>query len=253
MSLTTTTSGSRIDHGSATSLDNLDPVTYWAWIYNTATGSNQHIFSKDNSFPSGPLFIVDDVPGNGSMRFLRGRSTTNCDFVTVAGVVALNVPMFVAATYDGTLSPTVDIYTGTVVRPVSEVAYNTSTSGAGTISSDASHLQYVGNIQRSTSLTFKGRIGWYGIINRRLTLGELEQIRTAPTIYDARVSGTVLLSGWQDTTATQIDLSGYGNHGTVTGATVHAPLPARPYRLPIVGRRSAAGVVNRRVYTYILN
>lgn len=230
----------RVDHGSGASLDNLNPVTMWAWVYRTANGSNQEIITKDGALNTGPLFIVDNAPGEGALRLFRWMTGTNTDFASTAGAVPLNVQMFVAMTYDSSLATFVDLYTGTLVRPVTEVTYSTAINGTGTIEDDSASLLYVGNVQRSPTSNFKGRIGWYGVVNRRLTQGELEQIRTAPTIYDCRVSGTVLLSGWQDTTATQIDVSGLGNHGTVTAATVHEPLPWRPYDVPIVGRRAAA-------------
>lgn len=241
MSLTIVTSGNRVDHGSATSLDNLNPFTLWAWVERTGNGANQMIVSKDSAFPSGVNFLVDDAPGEGSLRLFRPRATTTTDFISTAGAVPLNVPMFVACTFDSTRATTGALYTGRPGRNVAEVAYSTATNGAGALNDDAASLLWVGNLQRNTAITFKGRIGWYGVLNRWLTLGEAQQIYTAPTIHHALLPGTVLLSGWQDTTATQIDLSGYGNHGTVTGATVHAPLPSRLARLPIVGRRSAAG------------
>lgn len=230
----------RVDHGSAASLDNLNPLTFWAWVYRTANGANQEVITKDGAVNTGPLFIVDSSPGEGTLRFFRWMTGTNTDFASPAGAVPLNMPMFVAVTYDSSLATFVDLYTGTLVRPVTEVTYTATINGTGTIEDDSASLLYVGNVQRAPTSNFKGRIGWYGVLNRRLTQGQLEQIRTAPTIYDALLPGTVLLSGWQDTTATQIDLSGLGNHGTVTSATVHEPLPARPYFVPIVGKRASA-------------
>jgi len=72
-------SGRRVDHGSGTNLDNLPAsnFTVWAWIYQTTDAANSFIYTKDNSFPSGWVFLTDNGSGNGELRMIVFRTDTN--------------------------------------------------------------------------------------------------------------------------------------------------------------------------------
>lgn len=221
-----------VDHGSAASLDDLPLSTFtvWAWVYRTANRSNQHIFSKDNSFPSGWSLTANNVSGtDGELRFVVFRTdstgTNWADAISASGLIALNVWTFVAGTYDPTGTPQMRLYIGTATTPVAEVgSYFRQQNGVGSFLSDAAANLYVGNLQRSTTLPFLGNIERGGLVaGSLLTAGQLAQLQYGG-LAQANVAGTRLLFGYAGT-GTQADYSGTGNNGTVTGATAGAGAP----------------------------
>jgi lysophospholipase L1-like esterase len=109
----------------------------------------------------------------------------------------------------------VDLFYGDLATPVvEESSYFTSNDGSGTYGSDAASNAFVGG--DSATLNFIGDIGWVRVFNRKLTLAEiqLEQYSKRPM-----TTGCVLDSEYHGT-GTQMDRSGNGNNGTVTGASV---------------------------------
>jgi hypothetical protein len=217
----------RVDHGSGASIDDLAPagLTACGWVYRTSDGDNQHIFTKDGPIsPSGWAVINVLVGGSqGGLRFHALRATTNNVTISAAGVIPLNAWTFVAATYDDTLTPECDLYTGSLTALATEVSYSSTTDGSGTHTSDASANLYIGNIQRANTNPFRGRIANFQLYNSRLTLEQVQALQFRQWIRD---SGCKLWTELHDSTATQPDLSGNSNNGTVTGATNadHVPL-----------------------------
>lgn len=224
-------SGQYVDCGSAASLDNLcytgGAMTVWAEIYRTGDGSNQHLFVKDNVFPSGWIFMIDNLSAEGNLRLLVPHTTTMMDYISnSSNVVALNTWTFVAATFDAGVTPQGRVYMGSATSPLAEVSgYTNAIDGVGTMYDDAAHNVYIGNVQRATAYPFFGRIGPCGVLNRALTVGELQQLQFSKRRNRA---GCVLLPRLGGNgTSTQPDFSGNGNTGTVTGATVSDGPPSR--------------------------
>ena len=83
------------------------------------------------------------------------------------------------------------------------------------------HSQFGG----TDSKAFPGSIALFGLLNRVASQQEIVSLQFNPRV----VSGTKVFMplGWNGT-GTQPDLSGNGNSGTVTGATVAAHVPLRP-------------------------
>lgn len=247
MALVFGNSGDLVDHGSAAGLDDLPSSAFscWAWVYRTADGSNQHIISKDNAFPSGWSLTANAVSGtNGELRFVVFRTdstgTNWADAISASGLIALNTWTFVAGTYDPATSPQMRLYIGTLSTPVAEVgSYFRQQDGVGSYLSDAAHNLYVGNLQRATTLPFLGRIQRGGLAAQVYTREQL-QVAQYGTISQAVALGSPRLAWNYDATGTQRDESGNGNSGTITGATladgpglwVAAPALALPFAPP---------------------
>lgn len=218
-------SGEFVNHGSNSALDNMPAFTLWAWVYRTANGGNQHIFTKDNSYPSGWSFVVDNVPGEGALRFVLFRTGAATDVVSGALFVPLNTWTFVCVTYDNAANPQAKLYTSSYSTNAAEVStYELQQNGTGTAISDAAASLYVGNLQRAPLYPFLGRFARESVINRALSLSEINIVRHE-TLLGANVSGTKILSDSTTTAATQTDYSGSGNDGALTGGTLATHLP----------------------------
>ncbi len=166
MSLDFTTSGSRVNHGSGASIDDLPngAVTWWGWLYRTANGSNQHIMTKDASFPGGWAILCDNDFGEGAIRLIVFRTNSTgsnwTDYISSAGRLPLNTWVFIAITYDDSASPEVVIYYGGLsTTVVAESSYNLAQNGTGAYLSDAASDLWVGNLARASTLPFKGSTG----------------------------------------------------------------------------------------------
>jgi hypothetical protein len=239
----------KVDCGSAASLDDIPSAafTVYAWVYRTANGANQHIFSKDNSFPSGWSLTANNVSGtDGELRFVVFRNTSTAtdwaDAISVSGTIPLNTWTFVAGRYDPATTPQMKLYAGGLTTPVAEVAsYFRQQDGTGSFLSDAAANLYVGNLQRSTTLPFLGRIQRGGLIPGALALGDL-QILQYGTLVQAAAFAPKLLFDFQ-ATGTQLDFSGNGNTGTITGATTGSGpelwVAAPPLAVPAIASGNA--------------
>lgn len=234
-SLDFTTSGSRVNHGSGSSIDDLPSaggVTWWMWVYRTADGANQHLMTKDGSFPGGWAMLVDNNGGEGCLRLIIFRTNSTgsnwTDYQSAAGRIPLNTWTFVAATYDETASPEVVLYYGSrTATVIAETSYITSQNGTGSYLSDAASDLWVCNLQRASTLPLKGSGQCGGLIPSVLTLGQLRTLQFASK-PQTNYPGAKLTFHYDGTTGTQPDLSGNGNNGTVTTATRGTPAPLRP-------------------------
>tara|TARA_R110000868_G_C10931596_1_gene766412 strand:+ start:1136 stop:1855 length:720 start_codon:yes stop_codon:yes gene_type:complete len=239
MSLDFTSSGSRVNHGTGATINNLPsaPMTGWVWLYRTANGTNQHVITKDDNgnFQQGWGFVVsnDGAEGQVSAFFLtssgesNARSGSGTSFGT--GRVDLNTWTFVSFVLDKGSTPNVKLYMGTQSATVAEVtAYAIQTSTATAYGDDSAYSLYVGNLQRASAVyPFKGSLARGGLINRALTVGELRTLQFA-SARQANVADTKLLFNYDGTTGTQPDLSGNSNSGTVTTAVRGTPSLIRP-------------------------
>jgi hypothetical protein len=219
-------SSARVDHGTDTSLDDLfianTQITMWLWVYRTVNGGNQSMMTKDGAFPSGWEFVVDNGAAEGQLRFIVFRGSGSGNWTDIQSnsttAVPLNTWTFVAFTFDTSLATYGRLYKGNESTAVSEVGYALQQNGATPPDADATHSLYVGNLQRATTLSFKGRIARGGIITRALTLAQLEAIRDDldGPISGANVANTIFLFDY-DVDLT--DQSANSNDGTSTNTS----------------------------------
>jgi hypothetical protein len=243
--LFTDASTNKVDFGSAASLDNLGTATVLMWVYPTSVANAlRHVLTKANAGgPNG--WALFKTGANGTSWALHRHRATNPQQVILPGVTAnewqllgwvFNIPAGNPKAFRGTLASI-----------VSEVT-NSPVNGAGTqVDDSASDLDLGARDTGSDAAPM--RVGWVGIWNRELSLGEIRDQQFRPHV----TNGCVLFQapGYAGT-GTQPDWSGNGNAGTVTGATVapHVPLG------PLFGRRQsfeftlAAGGAGNPWYSY---
>ena len=211
------TTSSRVNHGSATVLDNLDPFTVIMWMYPTTLTNGRRPYTKgaQNTF---------SIYGTaGDLSFERLRTTSTIYTTNNTPLATLNKWYFVAFSFNsaGATGQIVNIYVGNLSTFAVEATYGTATDGSGSLNTDATANLIIGNRPVADS-AFQGRIAWVGVWNRELTLGELRAQQFRPH----KTSGCVLFTHYGfNGTGTQPDWSGSGNPGTVTDATVSSHVP----------------------------
>lgn len=234
----------RVDHGSGSSVDNLNPLTFAAWIYPTSLSNALTIFQK-GTFGTGTARAFT-IRADGNLNMAVSRATTATSYRTNTTPLSANVWRFVAVTFDSGAGAgqVVNIYTGALTAAATEATYGTATDGSGAVGDDSAHPFVVGNDATATPASaFPGRIAVAAYFNRVLSLVEIQsfQFRRYP------LSGCVLRAeyGYAGTGAQQ-DYSGSGNTGTVTGATVadHVPIPFRRSRFSVPYAVAAASVTS---------
>jgi hypothetical protein len=213
MALNFSGSADRVDHGNDSSLINLDPITVLAWVYPTSLAVAVIVDKRTLSGDTGYrlLYTNDTV---GSLAFHINRASQDCfAWQFVGGTLDTSGANGDQKLFRGTLS-------GIAVEP----SYDNQTVGSGTVNSDSGNNQFVGNrVQADAS--WSGYIGWVGIWNRQLSLGEVITQQFRPHL----TSGCVLFTHYGfNGTGTQPDWSGTGNSGTVTGATQIGHVPIMP-------------------------
>ena len=209
-----------VNCGTGSVFDNLTDFTVYAWVTVTTATTNRCIVGNfRGAVDAGWEFSSSGTTGNLT---LSQGGTTYLTYITSSTPVgSLNTWFFVAAS--ATFGTAGHIYHGSLTTEVAEETYSTSTNGAGR-NDDSARSVNIGNKDNATPANaWVGSIAVVGVVNRSLTLAELQSLQFHPRV----ISGTILFT-WVgfNGTGTQPDLSGNGNNGTVTGTTVsdNAPL-----------------------------
>lgn len=227
-SLTYTATGDLVSVASSSSIDNMTAFTILTWVYPDATSEEGRIAQKGTAAP--PPWRLEWRPDIATPRmfFARQRATTaniiSANFSTFP-VYAKNKWLYVAAvTNSAGANGDQHFFMGDGTTMAAEASsYNVQTVGSGTPVTEAGNNLGIGGNPAGGSVTeWNGNMAWIGIWNRALTLSEIHDQQFSPHI----TSGNVLFMylGFNDT-GTQIDLSGNGNNGTVTGATASSNGP----------------------------
>lgn len=188
--------------------------TWIAWHYPTTQTSGRRIFAKTNTPVTTEAEMHWWASDTNDFQGTVGRVTSNAGSNTTGVNVPLNAWHYVCMTYDE--SAGVHIYVGNLTTNVAEAAYSgTPAVGSGATVDMNSAMTYGGDAA-AFNLAYQGRIGFFGMWNRVLTLGEMLSVQFGTSIP----SGNVVLHyvGYNGQ-GTQIDFSGNLNHGTVGGAT----------------------------------
>ncbi len=217
--------GERIDCGTGSSLDDLNPVTIAAWIrpatFGNGAGNDSRIFFKNNG-GTAQMALTLLVSGTFSIGIGRASAGANVEASTTEfACYALNHWMFMAGQLDLSTDANCKMFVGDAANLVKEPSgYVAQTKGSGAAGTTAGASARIGSNAGGAFLN--GKIGFVGIWNRLLPLGEIISQQFRPHV----TSGCKLfqLPGMNGT-GTQPDLSGNGNNGTVTGATVDSGPP----------------------------
>lgn len=226
MALNFTNTTDKVNHGTATVLDNLDPFTVIAWAMSTTIGAN-----GDKIYMKGLGNNTEELAFDSTtvMAVRRGRATAAAlATATLTNFAAwgANKWLFLAGTCNTSVSGDNKLFIGDLTTPAAEPSSygGSQTVGSGTVGNNNGAAAIVGN-RSSDNRNWNGRIALVGVWNRLLTQGELwdQQWRPHPT------SGNVFFIPFGfNSGGTQFDWSVLGaNNGTITGATVadHVPLP----------------------------
>lgn len=205
----------RVDCGQDASVVNLDPYTWLCWVYPTTLTAFRQIMNMAGQ----KLFQLFNTLGDIRLQVQRTSTTTYA--TNDKPLAVLNQWYFVAGVFDSSATVTGHVYTGTVQKPAVESTYGTATAGSGTVTSDSAGPMVIGN--RTTGDTpVQGSVGTTAVIAAALSLQDVRywQRWTIDPNWrpDRRFSTRLFMRPGKHSGGTQIDYSGYGNHGATTGA-----------------------------------
>lgn len=211
----------RVNIGSGTTIDNLNPLTFGCWIYPTTITSGRRIMTKGLGTGTQHSFLVAT---GGNLDYIRGRGASQSDYITnSAPIVTTDKWYFVVATYDSAATPAGHIYTGDLTSAATEATYATASDGSGTVFDDSANDLVIGNRHSATfNVAFQGKIAACFYNNAALSLGQIIVLQWRPTVISSTKG--FWLFGYNNV-GTQTDYSGNGNAGTITGSTLSDPVP----------------------------
>lgn len=214
----------RVNHGSATILDDMDPFTFYGWFYKSGAATTFHrLFSKWTTAIAGDSQCYIEGSGSAEVTCIRRRSGGTLTYTTNSSPLGTSGKWYFFAWVCDTSAGAGqqgNIYIGDLTTPVSEATYATATDSSGAISTEATSDFLIGN-RSNFDRNWIGTIAVSGIVKSALTLNQLRALQFRPTV----VPNTALFSHYYGT-GSQPDWSGNSNSGTVTGPTQasHVPL-----------------------------
>lgn len=205
--------------------DNMSTITIAMWVkLNTVDATARTIFTKRIS-GAGWEYNVDNISGWVWVREATGGLQAA---ITNADVPPAGVWFFIAAP-----SPVVgsrpNFYEGSLTAIVADITTD-NLPGSGSFDDDrANDASFAGRANDSGDPDV--HIGWVGVWDTVLTLDELKRIQYAPMRNAGLVQPSNLLlstiPGYHGIT-TSVDLSGKGNDGVITNATLSDHVPLGP-------------------------
>src|SRR3989344_3524924 len=188
-----------ITAGSATSLDDLGPLTFSAWIRPNSMGEANGGIVMGKSNGTGDLRF--NFAGTNALSLGKDYATTDLNRTTSNSTVTMSAWNYVVVTWDGSATATnILIYVNGA-----ETTYQTTTNGVGAIQSDAALNFNIGNLS-GLFHTFDGVIDEVKVSN---------VARSASWItadYNAQKASSTFIS-WGARTASPITISGTTNAG----------------------------------------
>ena len=223
-------SGRNIDHGSDASLDDLSSMTaiFWAKWDGGGGDIDASLMSKDTGG-----FDPTAIDFNPDFAFVCQipRATES---VVVAGLLGnfahltLGEWMCVAVVIDlAEANADQKILVGNLSNaPEEPSSYDTQAVGSGARESDAGNNLIVGN--HPNDWYWQGSVASVRILNVALSEAQIASLHR--NIWFSTADTVCLTNYGFNDTGSQLDFSGQGNHGTVTGATVSDHVPLGPMR-----------------------
>lgn len=201
----------------------LTEFTWLLWYYPTSNTGPQNLMWKTTA--SGRHNIERKFGDVDDFEVQVQRATTIGTCATTGVDRPLNAWKFLAVTVlDADGGPRV--FHGSLTALAVEASYSSRAEGTGAIESGSGLSMSLGN-GPTWNEPLIGRIGAVAVINRKLSLGEIQSWQYRPRMIAGCVGFWRL--GWNGT-GSQPDWSGTGNAGTVTGATVGDDVPLGRFR-----------------------
>jgi hypothetical protein len=249
MSLNFANTTDYVNCASAAGIDNIEPFTFWAWIYLNSLNTDAQLFGKRSGGAGKNLYLSDAL---GNLGLYVGRGTGEDEYITNDTPLSATTWQFVSCTHNSGASAgqRIHIYTGTLSALATERTYGTATDGSSTTPPEAAGNFVLGNESVGASLSLRGRIAVAGYVSGVLTLAQIQSLQFMPR----RIVNTI--GFWQlgfNGTGTQADLSGNGHNGTVSGAVVadHVPL-APPFAFDMGWMGNYTAVAGGGVISHIM-
>ncbi len=197
-------------------------VAFWIYFTTITPAAQRNILTKSTGGNRFVFLITNASSGTLSLEYGGGTQ------LNTARAVLANLPnygankwLFIVLTKDfGNSLP--HLYVGDRNNPPQEaLAYAAQQTGSGTHDDSASDLYVGANFDGSSA--FPGKIAFFGMWNKVMTLGEIrgQWFRSLATLGNV----VFMQMGFSGLT-TQVDWSGKRNSGTITGASLwpHVPL-----------------------------
>jgi hypothetical protein len=220
---------------------NENSVFTWLEVFRLSTFTGGRMLASKNGQDGngGPIWRLN---GTTEMDCLFARSSVNDQSgASTSANLQTGVWYIAGATRDPNASQIMRIYLGTLTTPIVELdTGGTFVNGSG-ISAGTKELMIANQPKASPNLSLQGDISVFSAFNRILTLDEMNSWARNPRLMlGCYVHMPLGVTG----NGTQLDLSPYRNHGTVTGAGVGPVAPIAPY---LAGRNKVLGRVRGAV------
>lgn len=213
----------RVDCGSGTNLDDIDPFTALMWCYPTTLTTGRALYDKG---VSGQRRLLELADTSGNLDTIVSRGTANSTWITTSAPLVVTTWCCVAWIFSSAASPCNVFYQGTLALPLA-ASTGTNVDGSGALKSDAAGNLVWGNKAFSTfNVAFRGSLAFGAVFGAVLTLAQCQSWQRRPRVT---VGGNVAAGFWRfgnEGATTQQDYSGNGNAGTTTGATQDVLGPA---------------------------
>lgn len=203
------TNSDRLVIPAATNINDLKAWTHLVWCRPTVFNAFR-IWSKQSTSLQRHAGLISGT--SGFLSHDVQRATTDGALTTSTPLI-LELWQCIAFTYDETDGPRV--FVGSQDRAMTEALYSSRTVGTGGTEADAAAPLFFANRDTLAS-AFNGQIDEQAHFARRMKIHEIQQWADDPYPSGAAVH---IIHG-ENGVGTQIDRSGNGNHGTITGPTV---------------------------------
>ena len=220
MALDFNTTSDQVSIAAAASINTLSACSRILWIWFDSFINNANIIRKSTG-AARKIFVI---AGTTSIKCEQGRpaggNQTATAVITNMPTLATGKWVCLACVYDMAVGTTATkLYSGDGVTLLAEPSSYSAQTGAADSPGDDSADPY---LVSGLGVNLDAKIGPVAVFNRVLSLAELQSWQFRPRMMDGCVGYWHL--GFNGT-GSQIDYSGNGNHGTVTGATVTAHPP----------------------------
>lgn len=222
----------RVAIAPSTSTNNLDPWTVIIRGKQSSQSGGRNFFGKGFN-GSNTRHIECHVSGTntGNIQVALDRATGDLTYTSTGGPMLLgpSAPFLLAVTFNSAnaANTLVKAYVSFNGGPFVPVSWGTTTDGSGAFQSDVLDSLCFGNLSTGSTNSYQGLLWRAHLLADELNLGVLNttQLQRFTRLGSTRGLWTFGANG----TGVVIDESGYGNHGTITGAT----LASDPYALAL--------------------
>lgn len=217
-----------VNVGSGATLDNRDPFTVLMWINPSTITNNRVLWAKDTTSSLQKVLVF--VTG-GFLQLIILRASVASSFVSSNNALPTNQWRFIAVTYNSAngAGEAGNIYVGSLATPAVECTYSTATNGSGLLTTDATGDMRWGNgfVGNATIVSaMQGRMAYGAFFGVELGLADIRDYQFTPRAHLRQgISALDCHEFGVGGTGPQLDFSGNGNTGTVTGAVKGLGLP----------------------------